>query len=101
MVGKQPLISMVLRWFWCGKPLAAMVLQWFLVQQPLLPMVFQWFCSPATIAPDGFQWFSMVANHWSNDGMVTIHCYGLLKTFKDLSAPEQTCAAIWSLGANI
>ena len=25
-----------------------------------------------------FQWFPMVANHWSNDGMVTIHRSGLL-----------------------
>ena len=25
-----------------------------------------------------FQWFPMVANHWSNDGMGTIHRYGLL-----------------------
>ena len=24
-----------------------------------------------------FQWFPMVANHWSSDGMVTIHRYGL------------------------
>ena len=24
-----------------------------------------------------FQWFSMVANHWSDDGMVTIHRSGL------------------------
>ena len=24
-----------------------------------------------------FQWFPMVANHWSNDGMVTIHRSGL------------------------
>ena len=30
----------------------------------------------ATIGLDGF---SMVANHWSNDGMVTIHRYGLLQ----------------------
>ena len=29
----------------------------------------------ATIGLDGF---SMVANHWSNDGMVTIHRYGLV-----------------------
>ena len=35
----------------------------FVVRQPLDPMV--------------FQWFPMVANHWSNDGMVTIHRYGL------------------------
>ena len=61
--------------FWSGKPLVAMVLQWFwfwyqwffdgfVVQQPLDPMV--------------FQWFPMVANHWSNDGMVTIHRRGLI-----------------------
>ena len=31
-----------------------------------------------TIGIDGFQWFPMVANHWSNDGMVTIHRYGLV-----------------------
>ena len=24
-----------------------------------------------------FQWFPMLANHWSDDGMVTIHCSGL------------------------
>ena len=27
-----------------------------------------------------FQWFPMVANHWSDDGMVTIHRSGLLWT---------------------
>ena len=25
-----------------------------------------------------FDGFSMAANHWSNDGMVTIHSYGLM-----------------------
>ena len=35
----------------------------FLVWQPLVPM--EW------------RWFSMVCNHWSNDGMVTIHRCGL------------------------
>ena len=46
---------------------------------------------PATIDGDGFvvrqpldtmvfQLFPMVANHWSNDGMVTIHRYGLSST---------------------
>ena len=40
-----------------------MVLWWLLVHQPLNPM--------------GFQWFSLVAYHWPNDGMVTLHCYGL------------------------
>ena len=43
---------------------------------------------PATIDADDFevwqpldtmvfQWFPMVANHWSNDGVVTIHRRGL------------------------
>ena len=36
----------------------------------------------AIIVLDGF---SMVANHWSNDGMVTIHRYGLGKTNSDKS----------------
>ena len=27
-----------------------------------------------------FQWFPMVANHWSDDGMVTIHRSGLDNT---------------------
>ena len=36
----------------------------------------------ATIGLDGF---SMVANHWSNDGMVTIHCSGLVG-FNSISA---------------
>ena len=43
----------------------------FLVWQPLGSMVF----GLATIGLNGF---SMVANHWSNDGVVTIHRYGLL-----------------------
>ena len=34
----------------------------------------------ATIGLDGF---SMVANHWSNDGMVTIRRYGLDATLTD------------------
>ena len=66
------------------QPLVSMVFQWFLVYQPLVPMVF----SLTTIGLDGFAMgfgqatiglngFSMVANHWSNDGMVTIHRYGL------------------------
>ena len=36
-----------------------------------------------------FQWFSMVANHGSNDGMVTIHRSGLLMiviTFREKEA---------------
>ena len=50
----------------------------------------RWFFSLAIIGLDGFAMvfglatigldgFSMVANHWSNDGMVTIHRYGLLE----------------------
>ena len=30
------------------------------------------------LATIGLNGFSMVANHWSNDGMVTIHRYGLV-----------------------
>ena len=37
-------------------------------------MVFPWFFGLATIGTNGF---STVANHWSNNGMVTIHRYGL------------------------
>ena len=50
--------------FLVWQPLVSMVLRWFLVWQPL----------------DGF---SMVANHWSNDGMVTIHRYGLGCNYND------------------
>ena len=92
MVGKPPLISMVLRWSLVSKTIGTngflMVFgpktigtngffngfwsknhwyQWFfngfVVRQPLDTMV--------------FQWFPMVANHWSDDGMVTIHRSGL------------------------
>ena len=45
----------------------------FLVWQPLVPM--EW------------RWFSMVCNHWSNDGMVTIHRCGL---HTDISARSVT-----------
>ena len=62
----------------------------------VFPMVFglstigpDGFFSLATIGLDGFAMdfglasiglngFSMVADHWSNDGMVTIHRYGLI-----------------------
>ena len=51
----------------------------------------RWFFRLATIGLDGFAMvfglatigldgFSMVANHWSNDGMVTIHRYGLCQS---------------------
>ena len=50
---------------------------------------------PATINTDGFevrqlldtmvfQLFPMAANHWSNDGMVKIHCHGLTPTIQSL-----------------
>ena len=87
----QPLVTMVFQWFlvwqtigtdgfWSCKLLVLMIFQWFLVQHPLVPMVFWWFCSPTTIGHDTivFPWFPMVSNHWSNNGMVTIHCYGLV-----------------------
>ena len=61
---QKPLLAMVFQWFWSPKPLVAMVFQWFWVQKPLVAMV--------------FQWFPMVANHWSDDGMVAIHRSGLI-----------------------
>ena len=49
----------------------------------------------ATIGLDGF---SMVANHWSNDGMVTIHRSGLVfKVFCNISNTygiHDTCLAL-------
>ena len=62
---------------WFGKqPSEPMILQLFLVQQPLDPMV--------------LQWFSM---HWSNDGMVTIHRYGL--TIIDSQELSKMCKIIY------
>merc|ERR1712228_518676 len=63
---------------------------------PLETMVFQWFWVWQTIGTDGFsmvfsletmvfQWFPMVANHWSNDGMVTIHRRGLIASIGETS----------------
>ena len=106
MVGKQPLVSMVFglanhwkRWFFNGFSITddgfSMVLVWptigtngFSMVFPLETMVFQWFWVWQTIGTNGFsmvfsletmvfQWFPMVPNHWSNDGMVTIHRRGL------------------------
>ena len=36
------------------------------------------------LATIGLNGFSMVANHWSNDGMVTIHRYGLQLIIKNI-----------------
>ena len=62
-------------------------------------MVFQWFWIWQTVGTNGFsmvfplgtmvfQWFPMVVNHWSNIGMVTIHCYGLLP-FLHINSTDQ------------
>ena len=57
-----------------------MVFNGFWSPKPLVAMVFQWFYSPPTIGYNGFPMVSnaMVANHWSDDGMVMIHRSGLL-----------------------
>ena len=69
-------------------------------KQPLVSMVSPMVFGLSTIGPDGvfrlatigldgfamvfglatigLNGFSMVANHWSNNGMVTIHRYGLM-----------------------
>jgi len=85
--------SMVLVWPTIGTNGFSMVF-------PLETMVFQWFWVWQTIGTDGFsmvfsletmvfQWFPMVANHWSNDGMVTIHRRGLCGSVWPLAFP--TC----------
>ena len=77
-------VTIAIEWMVWKQPLVSMVFPMVFVYQPLVPMVF-WL---ATIGLDGFAMvfglatigldgFSMVANHWSNDGMVTIHRYGL------------------------
>ena len=65
--------------FWSGNHWYQWFFNGFVVQQPLDSMV--------------FQWFPMIANHWSNDGMVTIHRYGLDRMvepaeMKDIWLPE-------------
>ena len=81
--------TMFFQWFWSGQPLVPMG---FSMVFPLETMVFQWFWVWQTIGTNGFsmvfpletmvfQWFPMVANHWSNDGMVTIHRRGLCVMF--------------------
>ena len=63
----------------------------------------RWFFSLATIGLDGFAMvfglatiglngFSMVANHWSNDGMVTIHRSGLLLNATSLAIALENIA---------
>ena len=60
--------------FWSGNHWYQWFFDGFVVQQPLDPMV--------------FQWFPMVVNRWSNNGMVTIHRYGLLP-FLHINSTDQ------------
>ena len=114
----QPLGSMVLRWFlvWqtIGSDGFSMVLVWptigtngFSMVFPIETMVFQWFWVWQTIGTNGFsmvfsletmvfQWFPMVANHWSNDGMVTIHRRGLSARFFDNYNPPFSASSFSS-----
>ena len=55
--------------------------------KPLLAMVFQWFWSPKPLVAMVFQWFPMVANHLSDDGMVTIHRSGLARCKMQVMKP--------------
>ena len=79
MVWKQPLVSMVSPMVF---GLSTIGPDGFLDWQPLGSMVF----GLVTIGLDGF---SMVANHWSNDGMVTIYRYGLTRGFCDEDEPDE------------
>ena len=56
-------------------------------------------CAGARSARDPmvFQWFPMVANHWSNNGMVTIHRYGLVTFLSILHWPYFTLVKKWTL----
>ena len=81
----------------------SLVIRWngnngFSIAPPTIgPNGFTMVFGPATIAPDVFQWFSMVTNHWSNDGMVKIHRYGLNLFFylkpklRNPKSEHQTC----------
>ena len=63
---------MVYNGFWKGA--RTITIDGMVPAQPSGPMVFWWFLCQPTI---GKQCFSMVANHWSNDAMVTTHRSGL------------------------
>ena len=80
-----PLVSMV---FPMVFPLETMFFQWFFTVGPLVSMVFpmvfpfetmvsQWFFTVGQLVSMVFQWFPMVANHWSDDIMVSIYRSGL------------------------
>ena len=63
--------------------------QWFL-RQPSPLNVFlqsdhchQWFFNGCWFCYHRFQWFSMVLYHWSNDAMVSMHRYGLVRPLYD------------------
>ena len=83
--------TIVIEWMVEKQPLVWMVLWWFLVWQTIgsngFTTVFSFATTGSNSFFDGivvrqplelmvFQWFPMVTNHWSNDGMVTIHRYG-------------------------
>jgi len=63
--------------FWSGKSLVAMVFSMVLVWPTIGTNGFSLVFPIETMV---FQWFPMVDNHWSNDGMVTIHRRGLMLT---------------------
>ena len=59
MVGKQPLVSMVLRWFLVWQTIGTNGFAMVFGLATIGSNGFRWFCSPATIGPNGF---SMVSN---------------------------------------
>ena len=75
-----------------------MVLQWFLVGQTIGSNGFAMVFVLVTFAPGGFSMLAL--NHWSNDGIVTIHRYGLiheiLRFFFPLQESLISLAASWS-----
>ena len=70
MVWKQPLGSMV-------SPMVLVINHWSRWFFILVTIGLDGFAMDFGLASIGLNGFSMVADHWSNDGMVTIHRYGL------------------------
>ena len=77
-----PLITAIVKNQWFLES-ALPLNEWF-EKHPLEPIVWQCFLVWQLLVTMEWSWFSMVCNHWSNDGMVTIHRCGLY-IFQNLS----------------
>ena len=85
---------MFFQWFFTVGPLVSMV---FPMVFPFETMVSQWFFTLGPLVSMVFHRFPMVANHWSNDGMVTIHRYGLLVYVWAVINDHRCFCDLWSV----